>query len=343
MSLAELSDLLGREFMQRALLAALLTGLAAPAIGTFLVQRRLALLGDGIGHVAVTGVALGLLTGTSPTWTAVVVAILGAVLIEVIREQGHTNGDVALALLFYGGLAGGVLITGLAGQGANKLQAYLFGSITSLSDADVWFTLALAVVILTVTLGLLPQLFAVASDPEFAKVAGLRVRFYNLLLAVLAAITVTVAMRTVGLLLVSALMIVPVATSQQLARSFRTTLAGAMAVGGVAAVGGLLIAASFPADTTVAPGPTIVLLALAMFAATWPVGAWLRRRRRLAEPFPILTDDSPDEHEVGHADGEHPHQHGDDCGHPAVEHGDHVDYVHDGHRHAPHGEHYDEH
>src|SRR5688572_28360256 len=122
-------------------------------------------------------------------------------------------------------------------------------------------------------------------------------------------------MRTVGLLLVSALMIVPVATSQLLARSFRTTLAGAMAVGGVAAVGGLLIAASFPADTTVAPGPTIVLLALAMFAATWPVGAWLRRRRRLAEPFPILTDDSPDEHEVGHADGEHPHQHGVDCGH----------------------------
>ena len=82
------------------------------------MQRRLALMGDGIGHVAVTGVALGLLTGTSPTWTAVVVAVLGAVLIEVIRERGHTNGDVALALLFYGGLAGGVLITGLAGQGA---------------------------------------------------------------------------------------------------------------------------------------------------------------------------------------------------------------------------------
>ena len=97
------------------------------------MQRRLALLGDGIGHVAVTGVALGLLTGTSPTWTAVVVAILGAVLIEVIREQGHTNGDVALALLFYGGLAGGVLITGLAGEGAASLQVYLFGSVTSIS------------------------------------------------------------------------------------------------------------------------------------------------------------------------------------------------------------------
>ncbi len=119
MSLVELFSL---PFMQRALLAALFTGLAAPAVGTYLVQRRLALMGDGIGHVAVTGVALGLLTGTSPTWTAVVVAILGAVLIEVIRERGHTNGDVALALLFYGGLAGGVLLTGLGGQSAATLQ-----------------------------------------------------------------------------------------------------------------------------------------------------------------------------------------------------------------------------
>ena len=102
-------ELLGLEFMQRALLAALFTGLAAPAVGTYLVQRRLALMGDGIGHVAVTGVAIGLLTGVAPIWTAVIVAILGAILIELIRESGSTNGDVALALLFYGGLAGGVL------------------------------------------------------------------------------------------------------------------------------------------------------------------------------------------------------------------------------------------
>ena len=111
-------ELLGLEFMQRALLAALFTGLAAPAVGTYLVQRRLALMGDGIGHVAVTGVAIGLLTGVAPIWTAVIVAVLGAILIELIRESGSTNGDVALALLFYGGLAGGVLVTGLAGQSA---------------------------------------------------------------------------------------------------------------------------------------------------------------------------------------------------------------------------------
>src|SRR4051794_12788458 len=201
-------------FMQRALIAAAFTGVAAPAVGTYLVQRRLSLMGDGIGHVAVTGVALGLLTGTSPTWTAVVVAVIGAVLIEVIRERGHANGDVALALLFYGGLAGGVLLTGLAGQSGARLQQYLFGAITTISVSDVVVTMALAAVVVVICVGLAPQLFAVAQDQEFARVAGLNIRVYNVLVAVLAAVSVTVAMRTVGLLLVSALMVVPVATSQ---------------------------------------------------------------------------------------------------------------------------------
>ena len=247
-------ELLTLEFMQRALLAALLTGLAAPAVGTYLVQRRLALMGDGIGHVAVTGVAVGLFFHTSPLWAAVVVAVLGAVLIEVIRERGHTNGDVALALLFYGGLAGGVFVTGLAGQNAADLQGYLFGAITTISSTDVWVTLALAAVVVLVCVGLSPQLFAVAQDGEFARVAGLNVRAYNVLVAVLAAVSVTVAMRTVGLLLVSALMVVPVATAQQLTRSFRTTLLGAMAIGTFASVGGLLISALRVLPRTGCPG-----------------------------------------------------------------------------------------
>ena len=259
-------------FMQRALLAALFTGLAAPVVGTYLVQRRLALMGDGIGHVAVTGVALGLLTGVSPTWTAVVVALLGAVLIEVIRERGHANGDVALALLFYGGLAGGLLLTGLAGQSASRLQEYLFGAITTMSVTDVLITMALAALVIAVGVGLSPQLFAVAQDQEFARVAGLNVRVYNVLVAVLAAVSVTVAMRTVGLLLVSALMVVPVATSQQLSRSFRGTLGAAMVLGMVASVGGLALSALAPAGAGVAPGPTIVLLSLAGFVLTWPRG-----------------------------------------------------------------------
>jgi zinc transport system permease protein len=307
-------------------------------VGTFLVQRRLALMGDGIGHVAVTGVALGLLTGASPTWTAVLVAIAGAVLIEIIRERGQTNGDVALALLFYGGLAGGILLSGLGDTTGSTLNQYLFGSITTISPGDVVVTMVLAVAVVGLCVGLAPQLFAVAQDQEFARVAGLDIRVYNLLVAVLAAVSVTVAMRTVGLLLVSALMVVPVATAQQLSRSFRATLTAAMVLGTGASVGGLLLAAYASDFARVSPGPTIVLLALAGFVAAWPVGIWLRSRRRLRQPFPVVP--AVAHHET---DEHHPHRHGEDCGHVAVPHGDHVDYVHDGHRHAVHGRHYDEH
>ena len=332
------AELLSEPFMQRALLAALFTGLAAPAVGTFLVQRRLALMGDGIGHVAVTGVALGLVTGASPTWTAVLVAIGGAVLLEIIRERGQTNGDVALALLFYGGLASGILISGLGGNSAATLQRYLFGSLTTISEEDVVVTMVLAVVVIVLCLGLAPQLFAVAQDQEFARVAGLRVRFYNVLVAVLAAVSVTVAMRTVGLLLVSALMVVPVATAQQVTRSFRTTIGAAMVLGTVASVGGLVVATvASTYDVNAAPGPTIVLLALAGYVVAWPVGLWIRRRARLRAPFP---SGGATEHEPA---PEHEHQHGPGCGHLAVPHDDHVDYVHDGHRHAEHADHYDEH
>ena len=124
-------------FIQKALLAALLVGLAAPAVGTYLVQRRLALMGDGIGHVALTGVAMGFLLGTSPVLTAVIVASLGAVAIELVRARGRASGDVALAMLFYGGLAGGVLLISLEPGGNTNLLTYLFGSILTVSGRDL--------------------------------------------------------------------------------------------------------------------------------------------------------------------------------------------------------------
>ncbi len=337
--MSEFLDLLSLDFMQRALVAALLTGLAAPAIGTFIVQRRLALLGDGIGHVAVTGVALGLLTGASPTWSAIVVAVLGAVLMEVIRERGHTNGDVALALLFYGGLAGGVLITGIAGQGAATLQAYLFGSLNSISfDRRRLHRDPRGGGARGLTLGLSPQLFAVASDQDFARVAGCGCAATTCSSRCWPPSASRSPCARSGLLLVSALMVVPVATSQQLARSFRTTLVGAMLVGvrgrrrRAAAERGPVL----PRD--VAPGPTIVLMALAMFTATWPIGVWLRRRAGCWPPFPEVdrgTHTAPPTStptSTARTVATRPSRHA-----------DHVDYVHDGHRHAVHGEHYDEH
>ena len=273
-------DLLDYDFMRRALIAAVLTGLTAPAIGTYLVQRRLALLGDGLGHVALTGVALGLLTGIAPLITAVVVAIIGAIVIELLRAYGRTSGDVALAMLFYGGIAGGVLLTNLAGGSAATLQAYLFGSITTVSNTDLWIVGILGAIVLALAIGLSPQLFAVCQDEEHARVSGVPVRLYGILLAVLAAVTITVAMRTVGLLLVSALMVVPVATAQQVTRSFRTTFFAAMVIGLFAALSGVVT--SYQIDTQT--GPTIVMVALAVFALAAPVGGIIRsrRHRRLA-------------------------------------------------------------
>ena len=269
-----MTEMLGYGFMQRALLAALLVGLVAPAVGVFLVQRRLALMGDGIGHVALTGVALGFLLGTAPVLTAVVVASLGAVALELMRTRTGTSGDVALALLFYGGLGGGVLLINLAPGGTNaNLLAYLFGSLTTVAPTDLMVIalLTLGVLALLGTFG--RELFAVCHDEEHARVAGLKVRALGLMLAVLGAVTVTVAMRVVGLLLVSALMVVPVAAAQVLTRSFRQTVVAAIAIGALASVSGVVV--SYQAN--VAPGAAIVVLALGVFVATSTV-AGLRGR-----------------------------------------------------------------
>lgn len=327
-------ELLALGFMQRALLAALITGITAPAIGTFLVQRRLSLLGDGLGHLAVAGVGLAFLTGTAPLPMAVAICVLGSIGIEVLRESGRASGDVGLAILFYGGLAGGLLLAGLAGQGAGTLAGYLFGSLLTVGVADLWMIAGLGMVVLVVTLGLLPQLFAVSADEAFARSIGLPVRLLNIVVVSLAAITVTVSMRTVGLLLVSALMVVPVATANHLVIGFRSGLLTAMGLGAVAAVSGAI--GSYYLNT--APGSLIVVIAIAMFALSWPLSKLLESRRR---PIIELLDVvEPATHELAEP---HAHQHNDTCGHVAVQHAGHVDYVHDGHRHAAHGEHYDEH
>jgi zinc transport system permease protein len=264
------------DFMQRALIAALLVGLAAPAIGTFMVQRRLALLGDGIGHVALTGVALGFLTGTAPVLTAVVVSILGAVAIELVRARGRTSGDVALALPFYGGIAGGVLLISLAPGGSNAtLMSYLFGSISSVAVQDVWVIGLLAVAVLGVVTVFGRELYVLCQDEEVAKASGLPVRFLSLLIAVTAALTVVIAMRVVGLLLVSALMVVPVATSQQLTRGFVSTMFLSMLFGMISTVGGLT--SSFYVE--VPPGAIIVIVALVGFVLALGLGRFVRRSR----------------------------------------------------------------
>lgn len=318
-----MAEMLSLDFMQRALLAALLVGTVAPMVGIFLVQRKLSLIGDGMGHVALAGVAIGLVTGQGPVLTALVAAALAAVVIELLRARG-TNGDVALAVIFYGGIAAGVVIISKAPDGTPaNLTKYLFGSILTTQRSDLFLFAGLAVVIAATTWALRPRLFAVANDEEYARAVGLPVLGLNIVLAVLTAATVVVAMRVVGLLLISALMIVPNAAGQLIARSFSSGLRWAVAFGLVSAVGGVAI--SYPLNTP--SGGTIVLVAVGLFivvAVVTAVAARVAHRR----------------HDVAER---HDHEHGLGCGHRAIPHGDHVDYVHDGHRHAPHEGHYDEH
>jgi zinc transport system permease protein len=256
------------EFMQRALVAAALVGLAAPAIGTFLVQRGLALMGDGIGHVAFMGVAGGLLLGISPIVSGMVVAALGAFVIEILRQRGRTASDVALALIFYGGIAGGALLTFLSGE-SNQILSYLFGSILLVDTSELVLIGGVTIVVVVVTLALSKALFAIAYDEEVARVAGLPVTSLNMLVALLAAVTIGVTMRVVGLLLVSAMLVLPVAAVQTMTRSFRGTMVAALALGVVVSVGGLI--AAYYAD--VAPGATIVLAAIGAFVVASVAGA----------------------------------------------------------------------
>ncbi|MEV8422743.1 metal ABC transporter permease [Streptomyces niveus] len=287
-------EILETALMQRALIAAVLVGVIAPAVGIYLVQRRQALMGDGIGHVAMTGVGLGFLLSASPVWMATLVAIVGSIAMELIRAYGRTRGDIALAMLFYGGMAGGVLLINLSPTGSNaNLSSYLFGSLSTVSEGDLDAIWVLAALVVLVTVGLRRQLFAVSQDEEFARVTGLPVRALNLLVAVTAAVTVTVAMRVVGLLLVSALMVVPVAAAQQITRSFAVTFVLSVVIGTAVTLAGTVT--SYYQD--VPPGATIVLLAIGVFLVLTVLATPLARRRaRALRP-------ERDEHPAAEADG----------------------------------------
>ena len=277
--------MLSYEFMQRALIAAVIVGMISPLIGVFLVQRRLALLGDGMGHVAIAGVGLAFLTGTEPVITALFVSILGALILELVRHKSRSAGDLALALIFYGGIAGGVLLTSLAGgKASTALNQYLFGSLSTVSTQDFVALGIAALALIVILLRYGNQIFAMSLDGETARVQGIRVTAMSVLLTSMAAVTVVVGMRTVGLLLVSAIMIVPVAAAQQLTHSFKTTGLLASAIGMLSATGGLTL--SFYVD--VPPGPTIVLLALAIFVvlALTTNSIHLRHRNEIQEQAP---------------------------------------------------------
>jgi zinc transport system permease protein len=253
--------MLSLDFMRYAFAAGAIVGLLAPAVGFFLVQRRMSLIGDGIGHVAFAGVAAGYLLGLSPVATALVASVLGAVAIEWLRARRQTAGDQALALLFYTGIAAGVVLISAAGALNANLFAFLFGSILTVTKGD----LVLVAVLGAAGLGLIALLYrallAAALDEEAARVAGVPVGALNVALAALAAVTIGISMRIVGILLIAALMVLPVIAASRVGWSVRSTMLIAMAVGVGSVFAGLTTA--YYAD--LAPGGAIVLVAAASF------------------------------------------------------------------------------
>jgi len=246
-------SLLSDPLVQRMLLVGVLVGVATPIVGTYLVQRRMALLGDGIGHVALAGVAAGWLAGSAADLVqrdalavpgAIVFAVAAAVVMERMRARGAAA-DVVLAVLFYGGIATGVLLISAAGGSSANLLGYLFGSISTVTWPDVWVTVALAGLIIAAGLGLRPALFAVTHDEEFARASGLPVRLLTTLVAILAAVTITVAMRVVGVL------------------SFARTMGLAMAIGAALTLTGVGITL----EHDLQPGALIVVLGVLAYIA----------------------------------------------------------------------------
>ena len=261
------------EFMRLAFAVGAVVGVLAPAVGFFLVERRQSLVGDGLGHVAFAGVAAGYLLGVSPVLTALCFAVVGALAIEWLRSRGGTAGDQALALVFYTGIALGVVLVSSADRLDVGLFQFLFGSILTVTWSDLWVVLALGVTSLAAIAVLYRGLVAAVLDDEGSRVAGAPVALLNTAMAVLAALTVGISMRVVGILLIAALMVLPVVAAQRIAWSLRSTLGLAMVIGLGSVLAGLTL--SYYGDLP--PGGTIVLLGAGAFVLASLAGAALRR------------------------------------------------------------------
>jgi zinc transport system permease protein len=277
---AMLPEFLEYSFMQRALVAGVVTALICPPIGVFLVPRRLSLMADTLAHMALAGVALGLFLGVSPLLGAFVATVLGAAGIERLRSRGSLRGDAALAVFLSGGFALAVVLISLARGFNADLFAVLFGSILTVSPTDVWVILALGAGVGATLAVFYRPLFAITLHEDLAHTSGVPVAALNLVLALLIALTTVVAMRMVGVLLVSAMIVVPALAGFTLGRSFRSATGWAIVVALVSVMVGLVAAFYLG----LAAGGAIVLTALLIFAVVSLTARLLRRRRVGRQP-----------------------------------------------------------
>ncbi|WP_224334313.1 metal ABC transporter permease [Haloprofundus halobius] len=262
-------EILCYQFMQQAFLAGLCVGVVAPLVGSFLVHREMAFIGDTLAHTAFAGVAIGLFLGSafeigvSPYVTALVVAVLSALLIELIADYTDAYGDVSMAIVLSGGFALGTVVISLTDGGiAVGISQYLFGSLSTVTLANTSVLLLLSALVVGVVALTYKQLLFVTFDETAARVARVNVSLYNRLLVMLTALVVVAAMQIMGVILVAAMLVVPVAAAAQVARSFRESVLVAVVVGELAVLLGLFASYQYG----VAAGGAIVLVAIALYA-----------------------------------------------------------------------------
>lgn len=247
--------------MIRAFEAGIAVSIVAPLIGMFLVVRRYSLMADTLAHVSFAGVAIGLLFQLNPIFSAIGLSVIAAFGIESLSSSRRIFGESVLALFLSGSLAIAVIILSLAKGFNANLFTYLFGSISTVSSADLWVIVVLAVIVFLDVLLLYKELFFASFDPELAEASGLPVKAINFMMVVLAAVTVAISIRIVGVLLIGALMVIPVVSAMQYRLSFRSTLILSVVFSFVSVILGLF--ASYYFD--LASGGAIVVVALIIF------------------------------------------------------------------------------
>ena len=247
-------------FVQKALIAGIAVALICSFMGTFLVLRRYSLFGDGIAHVAFGGVSVGLFLGVFPLWTAFIVSIFGGLGLQKLRQSTKISGDAAVAVVLVSGLAVGVILVSSSGGFSVDLFSFLFGSILLISNEDTIMILAISAGIIATLVVMQKQFLHLTFNEEQAKIAGLPVTLLNYAFVILASVTVVTSMRLVGILLISALIVIPNITAMMFGKGFKKTVGIAMSISVISVVSGILLSYYY----NVAPSGTIVMIAVAI-------------------------------------------------------------------------------
>ena len=251
-------------FMQKALIAGIAVGLICSFMGTFLVLRRYSLFGDGIAHVAFGGISVGLFLGVFPLWTAFIVSIFGGLGLQKLRQSTKISGDSAVAVVLVSGLAVGVILVSASGGFSVDLFSFLFGSILLISNEDTIMILGISAGIIATLTIMQKQFLHLTFNEEQAKLVGLRTTLLNYALVVLASITVVTSMRLVGVLLISALIVIPNISAMMFGKGFKKTVIISMSISVISVVSGILVSYFL----NVAPSGTIVVIAVGILVGT---------------------------------------------------------------------------